>query len=91
MTVWRQWLEGRDPAKVGKMLGDAGLKVVSLCRGGFFPAADAAGRQAAIDDNLRAIDEAEALGPARGAGVRRGAAAAAGSVARRRSPTASWP
>ena len=32
------------------------------CRGGMFPAADAAGRLAAIDDNKRAIDEAAALG-----------------------------
>lgn len=62
VTVWRQWLDGRDPARVGQRLRAAGLEVVSLCRGGFFPAVDAAGRQRAIDDNLRAIDEAAALG-----------------------------
>lgn len=62
VTVWRQWLEGRSIAKVGRDLRDAGLEVVSLCRGGFFPARDAAGRAAAIDDNRRAIDEAQALG-----------------------------
>ena len=62
VTVWRQWLEGRNIAQVGNSLRDAGLEVVSLCRGGFFPATTVAGRQAAIDDNLRAIDEAEALG-----------------------------
>jgi len=62
VTVWRQWLEGRNPAQVGDRLRAAGLDVVSLCRGGFFPALDAAGRQAAIDDNRRAIDEAAALG-----------------------------
>jgi sugar phosphate isomerase/epimerase len=44
------------------MLRDSGLQVVSLCRGGFFPAETAAGRQAAIDDNLRAIEEAHAIG-----------------------------
>jgi sugar phosphate isomerase/epimerase len=38
-----------------------GLAVTGLCRGGMFPAADAAGRKAAIEDNLRAIDEAQAL------------------------------
>jgi sugar phosphate isomerase/epimerase len=32
------------------------------CRGGFFPAADAAGLQAALDDNRRAVDEACTLG-----------------------------
>lgn len=62
ITVWRQWLEGKDPAAIGRKARDAGLTVVSTCRGGFFPAADAQGRQAAIDDNRRAIDEAAALG-----------------------------
>ncbi|MCX7426107.1 MAG: sugar phosphate isomerase/epimerase [Planctomycetia bacterium] len=62
VTVWRQWLDGRDIARVGERLRAAGLAVVSLCRGGFFPAVDAAGRRAAVDDNLKAIDEAEALG-----------------------------
>jgi sugar phosphate isomerase/epimerase len=62
MTVWRQWLNGRSVAKTGQSLQAAGIEVVSLCRGGFFPAVDAAGRQAAIDDNRRAIEEAHALG-----------------------------
>lgn len=62
MTVWRQWLEGRDPAAVGRNIRSAGLSVVSLCRGGFFPAKTGEGLQAAIDDNRRAIDEAAALG-----------------------------
>jgi sugar phosphate isomerase/epimerase len=62
ITVWRQWLEGRDIGKVGRSLRAAGIEVVSLCRGGFFPAADAEGRRRAIDDNLRAVDEAQALG-----------------------------
>jgi sugar phosphate isomerase/epimerase len=62
ITVWRQALEGRNPAAVGRQIREAGLVIVSLCRGGFFPAPDKAGRQAAIDDNLRAIDEAAVLG-----------------------------
>ena len=62
ITVWRQWLDGRNIAKTGDALRAAGIEIVSLCRGGFFPATDPARRQAAIDDNLRAIDEAEALG-----------------------------
>jgi sugar phosphate isomerase/epimerase len=41
---------------------DAGLRVSSLCRGGFFPAGDDTGRAAAIDDNRRAIEEAATLG-----------------------------
>lgn len=62
ITVWRQALEGRDVAKVGRDLRDAGLSIVSLCRGGFFPATGADDRRRAIDDNLRAIDEAVDLG-----------------------------
>ena len=38
------------------------MAVVSLCRGGFFPAETAAARQEAIDDNRRAIEEAAVLG-----------------------------
>ncbi len=62
ITIWRQALEGRDLGAVARQTRDAGLEVVSLCRGGFFPAANAAGRQAAIDDNLKAIEQAHAVG-----------------------------
>jgi sugar phosphate isomerase/epimerase len=47
---------------VGEEIRAAGLTVVSLCRGGFFPGLDKAARQAAIADNQRALDEAAALG-----------------------------
>ena len=46
------------------MIRDHGLRVSGLCRGGMFPAADAVGRQAALDDNRRAVDEAVAIGAA---------------------------
>lgn len=62
ITIWRQALEGRDPATVRRRTADAGLEVVSLCRGGFFPAHSPADRQKAIDDNLLAISQAHALG-----------------------------
>jgi sugar phosphate isomerase/epimerase len=62
ITVWRDALEGCDVRAAGRRMGEAGLSVVSLCRGGFFPSADAPVRRRAIEDNLRAIDEAEALG-----------------------------
>jgi sugar phosphate isomerase/epimerase len=53
-------------AKIGldaavRIVRDNGLRVTDLCRGGMFPAADATGRQRAIDDNRRAIDDAAAL------------------------------
>lgn len=62
ISVWRQYLEGRHIASTGNMLRDHGLDVVSLVRGGFFPSTEAANRQAAIEDNRKAIEEAAALG-----------------------------
>ena len=62
ITVWRDALEGRDIKRTGNMLRDCNLKIVSLCRGGFFPALESSGREAAIDENRRAIDEAASLG-----------------------------
>jgi sugar phosphate isomerase/epimerase len=62
ITVWRDALAPQGVEESARMLRDSGLAVVSLCRGGFFPAVDSAGRQRAIDDNRRAIDEAAAIG-----------------------------
>lgn len=62
ITVWRDALAGRNIRATGQLLRDANLTIVSLCRGGFFPHADVLGRQAAIDDNRKAIDEAAELG-----------------------------
>lgn len=62
ITVWRDALEGRDIAQTGDMLRKHQLEIVSLCRGGFFPATSEQKRQAALDENKKAIDEAAALG-----------------------------
>ena len=62
ITVWRDSLAGRDIARTGRLLRDLGLSVVSLCRGGFFPALTPGDRAKAFDDNRRAIAEAQALG-----------------------------
>ena len=62
ITIWRQALEGRDLGVVARQTREAGLEVVSLCRGGFFPTATTAGRQVAVDDNLKAIEQAHAIG-----------------------------
>lgn len=62
ITVWRNTLDGRSIQATGDRIRSNGLEIVSLCRGGFFPADTASQRQAAIDDNLKAIDEAAALG-----------------------------
>jgi sugar phosphate isomerase/epimerase len=59
--LWREPVAevGVDVAR--RRVDDAGLRVSSLCRGGFFTAADPAARTAAHEDNLRALDEAAAL------------------------------
>jgi sugar phosphate isomerase/epimerase len=62
ITVWRNTLEGRDIRKTGNMLRESGLSAVSLCRGGFFPNAEKAKRDLAIEDNRRAVEEAYELG-----------------------------
>ncbi|MBL6838091.1 MAG: sugar phosphate isomerase/epimerase [Puniceicoccaceae bacterium] len=60
--LWRQWLDGRPLAESKKMLDDHGLKAVSLVRSGFYPYLNAAEKQAAFDDNIKALDEAAAVG-----------------------------
>lgn len=62
ITVWRQHLEPQGARESGRMLRDSGLEVVSLCRGGFFPATTEADRRTAIDDNRVAIGEAVEIG-----------------------------
>jgi sugar phosphate isomerase/epimerase len=62
ITVWRDALQGRNIKQTGEMLREQNLQIISLCRGGFFPHMDKAGRQSAIDDNKKAIDEAAELG-----------------------------
>lgn len=59
---WRDQVAKVGLAEAVKAIKDNGLRVTGYCRGGMFPAPDAAGRAAAIDDNRRAIDEAAALG-----------------------------
>ena len=59
---WRDQVSALGLAESVRVIKANGMSVTGYCRGGMFPAADAAGRQAAIDDNKRAIDEAAALG-----------------------------
>jgi sugar phosphate isomerase/epimerase len=58
---WRHKI-GDDVERAGRLIEDAGLRVSSLCRGGFFPAADAADRRRREADNRRAVEQAAALG-----------------------------
>lgn len=60
--LWREKVAQAGLRESARIVRDAGLRVSALCRGGWFPAATAAERQARIDDNLRAIEEAAELG-----------------------------
>jgi sugar phosphate isomerase/epimerase len=62
VSVWRDAVEKHDKQKAGRLLRESGLHIVSYVRGGFFPAFEAKDRRAAIDDNLKMIDEAAELG-----------------------------
>jgi len=62
ISPWRDKLAELDVKDAARLVRDNGLTVTGLCRGGMFPAADRKGRQAAIDDNLRAIEDAAVLG-----------------------------
>jgi sugar phosphate isomerase/epimerase len=62
IAPWRDKLAELGVAEAARRIRAAGLTVTGLCRGGMFPAADEAGRRAAIDDNRRAIDDAAVLG-----------------------------
>jgi sugar phosphate isomerase/epimerase len=62
IAPWRDIVQAVGIEKAGAMIRSAGLTVSCLCRAGLFPAADEAGRRAALDDNRRAVDEAAAIG-----------------------------
>ena len=64
IAPWRDKLEECGVEEARRMISDHGLKVSSLCRGGMFPASDTAGRQAALDDNRHAVDDAATIGAA---------------------------
>jgi sugar phosphate isomerase/epimerase len=66
VSIWRDVVNpsergvGLDQAV--RIVQDSGLDVPAYVRGGFFPATDRQQRQAAIDNNKRALDEAALLG-----------------------------
>ncbi|MGW0390569.1 sugar phosphate isomerase/epimerase family protein [Streptomyces sp. NPDC003042] len=60
--LWRDPVRRFGVRETAKLVSGAGLRVSSLCRGGFFTAADPAGRTAALEDNRRAVEEAAELG-----------------------------
>ena len=61
ISPWRDQVAAVGIERVEQALRATGIRLSGYCRGGFFPAADAAGLRAALDDNRRAIDEARQL------------------------------
>ena len=60
--LWRESVARHGVAESAEMVAKAGLRISSLCRGGFFPAATEVRFEENVADNLAAIDEAAALG-----------------------------
>lgn len=60
--LWRDRVHEAGLAAAARIVADAGLRVSSLCRGGFLTAADDDGIAAALEDNRAAILEAATLG-----------------------------
>ena len=61
ISPWRDQVAAVGIGKIEQALRATGIQLSGYCRGGFFPAVDAAGLRAALDDNRRAIDEARQL------------------------------
>ncbi|HET9127977.1 MAG TPA: sugar phosphate isomerase/epimerase family protein [Propionibacteriaceae bacterium] len=59
---WRDRVHEVGVERAARLIRDAGLRVSTLCRGGFLTASDDTARRNALDDNRRAIDEAATLG-----------------------------
>ncbi|MEM7682095.1 MAG: sugar phosphate isomerase/epimerase family protein [Planctomycetota bacterium] len=60
--VWREVVEPVGGETAGRMVREAGLRAPSLVRGGFFVSPTQANRDKAIQENLKCVDEAAAVG-----------------------------
>jgi sugar phosphate isomerase/epimerase len=60
--LWREPVAEAGLEVTARLVADAGLRVSSLCRGGFLTATAEPARQRALLDNRAAIDEAATLG-----------------------------
>lgn len=60
--LWREPVQEFGLDAAARLVRAYGLRVSSLCRGGFLTAPGAAERHQALDDNRRAVDEAATLG-----------------------------
>jgi sugar phosphate isomerase/epimerase len=60
--LWREQVHEVGIERARALLDESGLKVSSLCRGGFFPYDDAGQGRKSIEENRKVVDEAVALG-----------------------------
>lgn len=68
--LWREPVAAVGLETATRMVADSGLRVSTLCRGGFFTAIDGRERRRSLDENRRAIDETAALAAAGAPGSR---------------------
>ena len=61
ISPWRDQVHAIGLERTAELVREHTLELSGYCRGGMYPAIDAAGRRRAIDDNRRTIDEARAL------------------------------
>lgn len=61
ISPWRDQVAAVGLEAIARRIRDTGLELSGYCRGGMFPAATVEGRQRALDDNRRAVDEAKTL------------------------------
>ncbi|CAM3707097.1 sugar phosphate isomerase/epimerase family protein [Castellaniella denitrificans] len=61
ISPWRDQVAAVGLDAIARRLRDTGTRLSGYCRGGFFPAADAGGLAAALEDNRCAVDEAKTL------------------------------
>lgn len=60
--LWRDKVDAAGAERVRRRLDETGVRVSSLCRGGFFTGSTSAARRTSLEDNRRAIDGAASLG-----------------------------
>jgi sugar phosphate isomerase/epimerase len=62
--LWREPVQEVGLGNAAKLLTGSGLRVTTLCRGGFFTMPEGVARRASIDDNRLAIEETATLAAA---------------------------
>ncbi len=61
ISPWRDQVAAVGIDALARQLRSHGMALSGYCRGGMFPASTREGRQAALDDNRRAVDEARTV------------------------------